>query len=141
MIIPELQVVAEVFAERIVNTALEGVVLVGVVWLLLRFLGRQNSGTRFAIWLLALLALVALPFLSGSQIAGVDSLPHGLRRHHSLTPTVPRETNFKRHVEEHGLNIAAVLPRDLDIRPALAGRQVRGIHVSHVPANGQPLPE
>ena len=75
MIIPELQVVARVFAERIVNTALEGVVLVGMVWLLLRFLGRQNSGTRFAIWLLALLALVALPFLSGSQIAGVDSLP------------------------------------------------------------------
>ena len=75
MTIPELDVVAQVFAERILNTAVEGVVLVGVVWLLLRIIGRQNSGTRFATWLLALLALVALPFLSGSQIAGIDSLP------------------------------------------------------------------
>jgi beta-lactamase regulating signal transducer with metallopeptidase domain len=72
MIIPELQVVAQVFAERILNSAVEGVVLVGMVWLLLR-IGRQNSGTRFAIWLAALVALVALPFLSGSQIGGIGS--------------------------------------------------------------------
>src|SRR5450755_551339 len=73
MIIPELQVVAQVFAERILNTAVEGVLLVGMVWLLLRVIGRQNSGTRFAIWLVALVALVALPFLSGSRIAGIGS--------------------------------------------------------------------
>ncbi len=73
MIIPELQVVAQIFAERILNTAVEGVALIGMVWLLLRVLGRQNSGTRFAIWLAALAALVALPFLSGSQIAGASS--------------------------------------------------------------------
>jgi beta-lactamase regulating signal transducer with metallopeptidase domain len=73
MIIPELHVVAQVFAERILNSAVEGVVLVGMVWLLLRVIGRQNSGTRFAIWIAALVALVALPFLSGSEIGGIGS--------------------------------------------------------------------
>jgi len=73
MIIPELQIVAQVFAERILNTAVEGIVLAGIVWLLLRVIGRQSPGTRFAIWLAALVALVALPFLSGSQVPGAGS--------------------------------------------------------------------
>ncbi len=71
MIMPELEVVAQVFAERLLNTALEGVALVGLVWMLLHLIGRQNSGTRFAIWLAALLALVALPFLPGSEITRI----------------------------------------------------------------------
>lgn len=70
MITPELQALAQVFTERLLNTAAEGVVLAGVVWLLLRLLGRQNSGTRFAIWFTALLAIVALPFVGGSGVAG-----------------------------------------------------------------------
>jgi len=73
MITPELQVFAQVFAERLLNTAVEGVVLVGMVCLLLRIIGRQNSGTRFAIWLVALVALVTLPFLSGSGIGSAHS--------------------------------------------------------------------
>src|SRR5437868_4599545 len=73
MITAELQVLAQVIAERLLNTAVEGVVLVGMVCLLLRIIGRQNSGTRFAIWLVALVALVALPFFSGSGIGGTHS--------------------------------------------------------------------
>src|SRR5438552_1105289 len=73
MIIPELQVLAQVFAERLLNTAVEGVILVAMVYLLLRIIGRQNSGTRFAIWLVALVALIALPFLSGSGIGSTHS--------------------------------------------------------------------
>jgi beta-lactamase regulating signal transducer with metallopeptidase domain len=65
MTVSELQILAQVVTERVLNTALEGIVLVGMVWLLLRLISRQNSGTRFAIWLSALLAVVALPFLSG----------------------------------------------------------------------------
>lgn len=57
---------AQVFTERLLNTAVEGVVIAGLVWVLLRLIGRQNSGTRFAIWFSALVAIVALPFFGGS---------------------------------------------------------------------------
>jgi len=73
MIAPGLQSLAEVFTERLLNTAAEGVVLAGVVWLLLRLAGRQNSGTRFAIWFSALLAIVALPFFGGSAVVASHS--------------------------------------------------------------------
>jgi len=44
-----------------------------MVWMLLRLIGRQNSGTRFAIWFFALLAIFALPFTSGSRFMAVHS--------------------------------------------------------------------
>ncbi len=61
---PDLQSLAQLFTGRLLNTAAEGIVLAGLVWVLLRLIGRQNSGTRFVIWFSALLAIVALPFLS-----------------------------------------------------------------------------
>ncbi len=67
MTIPDLQSLAQLFTGRLLNTAAEGIVLAGLVWVLLRLIGRQNSGTRFVIWFSALLAIVALPFLSGSD--------------------------------------------------------------------------
>jgi len=66
MIVPDLQTIAQAFTERLLNTAAAGFVLAGLVWMLLRLVGRQNSGTRFAIWFSALLAIVALPFFPGS---------------------------------------------------------------------------
>ena len=73
----DLQTLAQVFTGRLLNSAVEGVVLVGVVWVLLRLIGRQNSGTRFAIWFSALLAIVVLPFLAGSGFSTthVPALP------------------------------------------------------------------
>jgi beta-lactamase regulating signal transducer with metallopeptidase domain len=68
MMVTELQTLAQVLTERLLNTAAEGAVLAGLVWWLLRLVGRQSSGTRFAIWFSALLAIVTLPFLSGSSI-------------------------------------------------------------------------
>jgi beta-lactamase regulating signal transducer with metallopeptidase domain len=70
---PEIQALAQIFTERLLNTAVEGVLLAGLVWLLLRVIGRQNSGTRFAIWLSALAAVVALPFLSGWGLGSAHS--------------------------------------------------------------------
>jgi beta-lactamase regulating signal transducer with metallopeptidase domain len=64
-----LQALAQVFTERLLNTAAEGVVLACLVWVMFRLGARQNSGTRFAIWFSALLAIVALPFLAGSGFA------------------------------------------------------------------------
>lgn len=72
MIAPDLQTMAQLLTGRLLNTAVEGVVLAGLVWLLLRLMGRQNSGTRFAIWFSTLLAIVALPLIARSSF----SAPH-----------------------------------------------------------------
>lgn len=65
--VPELQDLAPVFVERLLNTAAEGVVFAGFIRLLLCVIRRQNSRTRFVIWFCTLLAIVALPFLAGSS--------------------------------------------------------------------------
>jgi len=62
MIHPGLQTLAQVSATRLLNTAAEGAAIAALVWVLLRMAGRQNSGTRFAVWFSALLAVAALPF-------------------------------------------------------------------------------
>jgi len=74
MTVPHVQALAQTFIERALNTAVPGMVLVGMVWLLLRVAGRQNSGTRFAIWLSTLLAVVALPVVSGLGFGGAHTL-------------------------------------------------------------------
>jgi hypothetical protein len=71
MTVPDLQTLAQVFTGRLLNTAAEGVVLAGLVWVLLRLIGRRNSGTRFAIWFSALLQLSRFHFLPGQA-----SSPH-----------------------------------------------------------------
>jgi beta-lactamase regulating signal transducer with metallopeptidase domain len=64
MTLPDLQTMAQVFAERQVNAAVEGIALAILVWIALRFGVRQNSGTRFAVWFAALFAIVAFPGFS-----------------------------------------------------------------------------
>jgi beta-lactamase regulating signal transducer with metallopeptidase domain len=78
----QLQALAQVFAERVLNTAVPGMVLAGMVWILLRIAGRQNSGTRFAIWFSTLLAVVALPFLSGLGFGGAHTLAFPSAKQH-----------------------------------------------------------
>jgi hypothetical protein len=60
-----LQTVAQISAERILNTLPEGLLIAIFAWSLLRVLRKQNSGTRFAVWFLALLTVAALPLLGG----------------------------------------------------------------------------
>ena len=55
---------AQFAVERVLNSLPEGILVALGAWLLLRLMGRQNSGTRFAVWLIALAGVVALPFLS-----------------------------------------------------------------------------
>ncbi|HEY6767478.1 MAG TPA: M56 family metallopeptidase [Candidatus Sulfotelmatobacter sp.] len=67
MIAPYLQRIdflslVQSFTGRLLNTAVEGIVLAGLIWLFVRMVGRQNSRTRFAVWFSALLTFVALPF-------------------------------------------------------------------------------
>jgi beta-lactamase regulating signal transducer with metallopeptidase domain len=63
---------AQLAVERVFNSLPEGLLIALCAWLLLRLMGRQNSGTRFAVWFLALASVVALPFLSG-----LESTAHG----------------------------------------------------------------
>ncbi|HTC95800.1 MAG TPA: M56 family metallopeptidase [Terriglobales bacterium] len=63
MITPAWQLTAQLGAERVLNSIPEGLLIVAFAWMLLRVVGRQNSGTRFAVWFSALLAVVALPFV------------------------------------------------------------------------------
>jgi beta-lactamase regulating signal transducer with metallopeptidase domain len=70
-----LHAVAQFSAERMLNCIVEGVAIALFAWLLLRViglqnLGRQNSGTRFAVWLVTLFAIAALPFMGAVVPAG-----------------------------------------------------------------------
>ena len=60
-----VQTVAQISVERILNALPEGFLIALFAWALLRVLRRQNSGTRFAVWFLALLTVAALPALGG----------------------------------------------------------------------------
>jgi beta-lactamase regulating signal transducer with metallopeptidase domain len=60
-----VQTVAQISVERILNALPEGFLIALFAWALLRVLRRQNSGTRFAVWFLALLTVAVLPVLGG----------------------------------------------------------------------------
>jgi len=45
--------VAQISVERLLNGVAEGMVIALFAWLLLRVIGRRNSGTRFAVWFCA----------------------------------------------------------------------------------------
>lgn len=59
-----LQTLAQISVERILNALPEGFLIVLFVWALLRVLRGQNSGTRFAVWFLALMTVAILPVLN-----------------------------------------------------------------------------
>ena len=84
-----LQTVAQISGERILNALPEGFLVAIFAWALLRVLRRQNSGTRFAVWFLALLTVAALPLLgfgAGEGLMGArtsSGMPWG-----SLRPAI-----------------------------------------------------
>jgi beta-lactamase regulating signal transducer with metallopeptidase domain len=73
MIAPNLSPMMQLFTERLLNTAAAGMLVAGLTWTLLWLIGRKNSGTRFAIWFSALVAIGILPFFSGSGLAGAQA--------------------------------------------------------------------
>jgi len=56
-----LQTIAQLVIGDLVNSLPEGSLIAVFAWVVLRFLPRQNSGTRFAVWFVALLAVAGLP--------------------------------------------------------------------------------
>jgi len=71
-----LQPIAQMSAERILNCTAEGMAIAFFSWLLLRFMGRQNSGTRFAVWFSALVAIAALPLVGPSASPAASFASH-----------------------------------------------------------------
>jgi len=60
----QLNQLAQLSAERMLNGMIEGIAIGLFAWILLRVTGRRNSSTRFAVWFSALLAIAALPVFS-----------------------------------------------------------------------------
>ena len=69
---PFLQSLAQISSERMLNCAVEGVGIAVLAWILLRMIGRQNSGTRFAVWFSALLGIAALPLFGHLAAGGTE---------------------------------------------------------------------
>ena len=65
-----LSSLAQLSAERILNSTAEGIVIALLAWLLLRAMGPRNSGTRFAVWFVALLGIAALPLFGNWAATG-----------------------------------------------------------------------
>ncbi len=82
-IAPHWHALAQLFAERMLNSIAEGIAIALFGWILLRALGRQNSSTRFAVWFSALAVIAALPFcesLTASAAASPALATHSALR-------------------------------------------------------------
>ena len=62
-----------IWAGRMVNGAVAGVVLALAAGALLRLAGRQNSGTRFVVWFSALVGIAALPLVASLRIGTANT--------------------------------------------------------------------
>ncbi len=83
MPVTALNAFAQSSAERLVNSAVEGVVLALLAWLILRLAPRQNAGTRFSIWMATLLSIATLPV--AEAFARVDRPLATVAPHAALT--------------------------------------------------------
>jgi len=74
MTLPELQSLAQLLTGSMLNSAAAGILLTGLVWAALRLIRRQNSGTRFAVWLLALVTGAYTVYGGLAAVAWTSSL-------------------------------------------------------------------
>src|SRR5678815_67394 len=58
--------VSRTILQAFINSILPGLALVMVTWFSLRSAGKTSATTRHAVWLVALIAITAIPFLQGS---------------------------------------------------------------------------
>jgi beta-lactamase regulating signal transducer with metallopeptidase domain len=86
-----LHAVAQFSAERMLNSLVEGMAIALFGWLLLRIVGlrksgHQNSGTRFGVWFVVLLAIATLPFV-GILVPGNTAGSAGVSRSAITAPS------------------------------------------------------
>ncbi len=65
MTAPGIHLLAQLVAEHALNSICEGVLIAAVAWAVLQVTGKHNSGTRFAVWFSALVAIVGLALAPG----------------------------------------------------------------------------
>jgi hypothetical protein len=70
MAAPNLESLARLSVEHALNGVALGIAVALFAWLVLRIVGRQNSGTRFAVWFAALLSIPAFTLLDGFHVGG-----------------------------------------------------------------------
>jgi len=70
-----LDAVTRFAAAGILNSLLAGMAVAVLAWAVMRLFSRQGSGTRFAVWFFALIAIGVLPF-----VANVVSASHAARK-------------------------------------------------------------
>ena len=75
MIWPQLDSVAQMAIGRTLNSLPEGLLIALFAGAMLRLLPRQNSGTRFAVWFVALMAVAGLPLIGGIMAEHSPALP------------------------------------------------------------------
>ena len=83
------QTMAQISVERILNALPEGLLIALFAWALLRVFPRQNSGTRFAVWFVALLMVAVLPLLGGTGGQGNFLAPGTAWGHLHPAITIP----------------------------------------------------
>jgi len=84
---PQLQTIAQIVIGHVLNSLPEGLFIALFAGLMLRLLPRQNSGTRFAVWFVALLAVAALP-IAGLPLVGGVTGGHSLLAASGMRPLI-----------------------------------------------------
>jgi beta-lactamase regulating signal transducer with metallopeptidase domain len=84
----------QVAIERALNRLPQGLLIPLFAWALLRVLPKQNSRTRFAVWFVALLAVVGIACFGGLMLSGVNARIFGLS---SVAPARAYSINLPAH--------------------------------------------
>jgi beta-lactamase regulating signal transducer with metallopeptidase domain len=74
------QALAEMFADRMLNSVAEGILIALAGWGLMRAMKGRSSGTRFAILFASLAAVVMLPVFEGVRAGAARGSAHSLLR-------------------------------------------------------------
>jgi len=69
-----LHILAEIAIGGLLNSLLAGVVIALVAWAMTHLFGRHGSGTRFAVWFSALVAIAILPWAGHLALVGTYSV-------------------------------------------------------------------
>ena len=86
-----VEALGQVAIERVVNSLPEGMMIAAFAWAVLRLLPKQNSRTRFAVWFVALLAVVGIAGFGGVVLKGFGGISGetGLSSHRFSAVNLP----------------------------------------------------
>jgi beta-lactamase regulating signal transducer with metallopeptidase domain len=93
-----LEASAQAAIAHVINSLPEGLLVAFFAWAVLRILPKQNSRTRFAVWFVALFAVVGIACLGGIRIAGLAGQGTGkIFNLAGAAPSMVRAINLPAH--------------------------------------------